>query len=160
MNHLFDTASWIPRAQCGYWPGWLVSLSVVSDLFIWFSYQVIALSISYVLLKRAKGIPFGWLGWFFVAFIFACGWTHAADALMFYKPYYNLTTVILVATGLISLSSMGFVVMAIPKVIKWKTPREIAKLEEYREARVREIGKALVDEQVESTRRNRRVGDV
>ena len=101
ISHLLDTNGFMPRWMCGFWTAFSGWLYIVSDIAIWAAYMSIPLVILYFVSRR-KDIPFIKIFWLFAAFIFACGSTHLADALMFWWPAYRLTGLIYFATAVIS----------------------------------------------------------
>ncbi len=124
LTHLFDTAGFFPRWNCGDWTpghGWL---HVLSDLAIWSAYFAIPCLLVYFVLRR-RDIPFRPIFWLFGAFILACGTTHLMEAVIFWHPVYRLAGVIKLLTALVSWATVIALVPVIPKALAMRTPGEL-----------------------------------
>jgi PAS domain S-box-containing protein len=124
LTHLFDTAGFPPRWNCGDWTpghGWL---HILSDLAIWSAYFAIPCTLAYFVLRR-KDIPFRPIFWLFGAFILACGTTHLMEAIIFWHPVYRLAGVIKLLTAIVSWGTVVALVPTIPKALAMRTPDEL-----------------------------------
>jgi PAS domain S-box-containing protein len=124
LTHLFDTAGFPPRWNCGPWTeghGWL---HILSDLGIWSAYLTIPCVLGYFILRR-KDIPFRTIFVLFGAFILACGTTHLMEATIFWWPAYRLAGVIKLFTALVSWGTVLALMPAVPKVLAMRSPEEL-----------------------------------
>jgi PAS domain S-box-containing protein len=124
LAHLFDTADFPPRWQCGNWSeahGWL---HVLSDLGVWSAYFAIPCILVTLVLRR-RDVPFPAIFWLFGAFILACGTTHLMEAIIFWHPLYRLAGLIKLATALISWATVAALVPVVPKVLAMRSPEEL-----------------------------------
>jgi signal transduction histidine kinase/CheY-like chemotaxis protein len=88
VTGLFDTTGFPPRWQCGTWSEGLGWLHIGSDIAIFGAYTAIPCVLAFFVLRR-KDVPFPAILWLFVAFIFACGFGHLLEAIIFWKPVYR-----------------------------------------------------------------------
>lgn len=90
-----------PRDACLHDPI-LLTLLVAGNLAIFLSYMAIPISLIRVGLHLRKPPPFPVLWALSVAFIGACGLTHAAAVLVFFRPAWHLEAALCLATAVIS----------------------------------------------------------
>jgi PAS domain S-box-containing protein len=105
---LFDTAGFVPRAQCGAWTPALIWLHVVSDLLIWVAY--VSIPIVLFTFSRQKGLPFPRVFRLFALFILACGFVHLVEAVIFFEPIYRFSGVLKAVTAAVSLMTVAALV--------------------------------------------------
>src|SRR5690349_11560253 len=101
LTHLFDTDGWPPRWHCGQWSDSLGWLHIGSDIAIFSAYVAIPCVLAYFILRR-KDFPFPRIMWLFVAFIFACGFGHLIEAVIFWQPVYRFAGLIKLITAVAS----------------------------------------------------------
>jgi len=89
---------------------------IVSDGIIFLSYMAIPAALVFTLARR-RDVPFPGIVALFVAFIVACGITHAADAMMFYHPLYRLLGVIKAITAIVSLTTAVILIRSLPALL-------------------------------------------
>lgn len=124
FSKLFDTVDWPPRWHCGRWTefhGWLY---IISDLLIWSAY----FSIPLVILKyisRRQDVRFIKLYFLFAAFILACGATHFLDAVAFWVPAYRLSALVRLVTGVLSWTTVFYLVRFLPLAFSLKSHNEL-----------------------------------
>jgi chemotaxis family two-component system sensor kinase Cph1 len=115
---LFDTSDLPARWHCGDWSplhGWF---HIASDLAIASAYAVIPVALAgYWWVKRGE-LAFPRLFWFFAAFIFSCGATHAVDALIFYHPVYRVSALMKTITAVASWSTVIALWGVAPRAIR------------------------------------------
>jgi PAS domain S-box-containing protein len=87
------------------WNKHLLALRVVSDAIIFLSYVVISGSLVWLLYKLRHHLYFAWIFFAFGAFVLACGFTHALDILVIWKPMYWLLGGTKLVTAIVSLST-------------------------------------------------------
>ncbi|MGL4549705.1 MAG: hypothetical protein ACRC33_00850, partial [Gemmataceae bacterium] len=116
FRRLFDTGGFVPRLNCGTWTDGLVWLHVGSDLAIWLAY----VSIPLLLVWHARRLNLRavrWIGFLFAGFILSCGFTHFADALMFYHPAYRALGLLKLVTAAVSWATVIAMVPLVPRVV-------------------------------------------
>jgi signal transduction histidine kinase len=114
LTTFFDTSGFPARWHCGSWSDGLGWLTICSDVAIFVAYIAIPLIIiAYV--RQKRDVPFPQVFWLFCAFIFACGTTHLIDAVIFWWPIYPVAGLMKLVTALVSLATVGAVVVALPK---------------------------------------------
>lgn len=143
---LFDTNRWPARWHCGYWSDFHGWLYIISDLMIWFAYFSIPVIILNYFLKKRVGLKFHKIYFLFAAFIMLCGSTHFLDAVMFWAPFYRFNALVRLATGVVSLFTVYYMIKILPDAFKQKTNLElefeIARREEA-ERKLQEANKGL-----------------
>jgi hypothetical protein len=83
----------------------LLMLHLVSDSVIFLSYLSISCSLAWLLYKLKREIAFAWIFVAFGAFILACGFTHALDVVVLWKPLYWLSGDMKLITAIASMTT-------------------------------------------------------
>ncbi|CAN5354369.1 hypothetical protein BH09SUM1_BH09SUM1_25250 [soil metagenome] len=117
FSWLFDTSGFVPRSDCGDWTAVLMWTHVASDALIFFAYMSIPASLAYLAIVKKRDLPFTPLFWFFAAFIFFCGTTHAVEAGMFWSPQYRLNGILKACTAVVSWITVIALVRVMPKAL-------------------------------------------
>lgn len=115
----------MPRWVCGEWTpvhGWLY---IISDVVIFLAYMVIPFAMVYFVRKRWDDLPFRHVFWLFIAFIALCGTSHLVDAIIFYVPLYRFNALVLVATAIVSVITVGSMLKVIPEALRYKSPSDL-----------------------------------
>ncbi|MCE9546655.1 MAG: response regulator [Planctomycetia bacterium] len=116
ISRLFDPSGYNPRWICGSWTngeGWL---HIVSDVAIFGAYTAIPCVLAYFILRK-RDLPFPRILWLFVAFIFACGFGHLLEAVIFWHPIYRFAGVIKLTTAVVSWATVIALVQIVPQVL-------------------------------------------
>lgn len=122
FKKLFSTEGFPPRWNCGRWTDFHGWVYIAGDLLIWSAYFTIPLIIvMYVSRQRNTGIRFQRIYLLFASFILACGSTHLIDALIFWYPVYRFSALARVATGIISWTTVFFLVKSLPTALTLKS---------------------------------------
>ena len=124
FKKLFDYSDWPPRWHCGRWTefhGWLY---IISDLLIWSAYFSIPLVIIKFISKK-QDVKFVKLYFLFAAFILACGATHFLDAITFWIPVYRLNALVRLITGVLSWTTVFYIIKLLPTAFSLKTQQEL-----------------------------------
>ncbi|MEX2336880.1 MAG: ATP-binding protein [Fulvivirga sp.] len=132
FQKLFDYSDFPARWYCG--PGWTDFhgwLYIISDLLIWSAYFAIPMIILWVSFKR-KDVRFHKIYYLFAAFILLCGATHLIDAIIFWYPVYRLSAVVLLMTGIVSWTTVVFLIKTAPIALTLKTSEELEREVETR----------------------------
>lgn len=117
FRNLFDTSDFPARWNCGQWTDGLGWLHIISDAAIFGAYTAIPLVLAFFVLRR-NDIPFPRVMWLFVAFIFACGFGHLVEALIFWQPVYRFAGLIKVTTAVVSWATVVALVDIVPEALK------------------------------------------
>ena len=118
MEHLhaiFGT-QFLPHGSCYLWNRHLIWLHVVSDATIALAYYAIPLELAYFTRTR-DNLPFKWIFWMFVVFIFGCGTTHVMDVWTVLFPAYWLAGMVKAVTAVASIATAIALVRLIPQAL-------------------------------------------
>ena len=124
FTNLLDTSSWPPRWHCGKWTefhGWLY---IISDLLIFSAYFAMPVIIVRYIVSRTNA-RFHKVYILFAAFILACGFTHLLDAVSFWYPVYRFNALARFITGLISWTTVYYLIKLLPVAFSLKTAEEL-----------------------------------
>jgi diguanylate cyclase (GGDEF)-like protein/PAS domain S-box-containing protein len=108
--------SYLPHGFCYLWNPRLLTLHVVSDTIIFFSYLAISGMLAWLLYAERRRIPLAWVFVAFGLFIVACAFTHAMDVVVLWKPYYWLQGDVKLITAIASLTTAAALPFYLPKV--------------------------------------------
>lgn len=126
FGNLFQAEDWPARWHRGTWTvfhGWLY---ICSDLAIWAAYVVIPIFII-LYLKNKPNVPLPRLFWLFGAFILLCGLTHLMDAIVFWWPAYQLSSLIHFLTAIVSWITVVAIYRHLPLAFSLSTPTDFEK---------------------------------
>lgn len=132
IKGIFDTSNWPARWQCGIWSpldGWLY---IISDFLTFSAYMAIPIILWYFLRNHKGDTPFKKVIWLFVLFIFFCGLTHLAEAVIFWYPFYRFSALLRLATAIVSILTAIVLYRNLPDALKFKSPKELEKLVKLR----------------------------
>lgn len=124
FKKLFDGSDWPARWHCGRWTDFHGWLYIISDLLIWSAYFSIPLVIIRYISKK-QNIRFVRLYFLFAAFIMACGTTHFLDAVAFWNPAYRLNALVRLITGVLSWTTVFYLVKFLPLAFSLKSQKEL-----------------------------------
>ena len=118
---------YMPHGHCYLWQTPLVSLHVVSDLFIAIAYFSIPAILIYSIRKR-HDIPFGGVFILFSAFILSCGVGHVLDVWTLWFPNYWISGLERALTAFISCVTAIRLLELTPKFLALRSPQELEAL--------------------------------
>jgi signal transduction histidine kinase/ActR/RegA family two-component response regulator len=116
LSNLFNTDGFPPRWHCGIWTeghGWL---HILSDIAVFGAYTAIPCVLAFFVIRK-KDVPFLRIFWLFAAFIFACGFGHLIEAIIFWEPVYRFSGVVKLMTALVSWATVIALVPVVPKAL-------------------------------------------
>jgi PAS domain S-box-containing protein len=118
MEHLHALLStqFLPHGSCYLWNPALIWLHTISDSLIALSYYAIPVELTYFTRNR-RNLPFKWIFWMFVVFIFGCGTTHVLEVVNVVTPAYWLTGVVKAVTAIASVATAVALVWLIPRAL-------------------------------------------
>lgn len=134
LNELFS-GDFMPHGVCLLWRPGLLMLHAISDLVIALAYISIPLSMSYILWRRKKQLPFYWVTFLFVAFIFLCGITHLVELTSLWRPYYYLEGLLKLMTAAVSIATALIMFPLVPAILA-----KLEQLEEYETMKKEKLG--------------------
>ncbi len=117
LRHLFDTTDFPARWDCGDWSLGHGGLHIGSDVAIFGAYTAIPLVLAFFIFRRKEDIPFPRVMWLFVAFIFACGFVHLIEAIIFWHPIYRFSGLIKLTTAVVSWGTVVALVDIVPRAL-------------------------------------------
>ncbi|GAC1310675.1 MAG: hypothetical protein NVSMB21_18970 [Vulcanimicrobiaceae bacterium] len=132
--------SFLPHGICFRWNPSLVWLHVISDAAIFLAYMAISTMVAIFVCRHRDRIPFGWFFISFGAFVIACGFTHAMDIVVLWRPLYWLAGDVKVLTAIASLTTAVAIPYVLPEIAKLldearasrrEQERKLARLAEY-----------------------------
>jgi signal transduction histidine kinase/CheY-like chemotaxis protein len=116
FSNLFNTSGFPPRWHCGTWTsghGWL---HIVSDSAVFGAYTAIPLVLGFFVIRK-RDVPFPKIFWLFAAFIFACGFGHLIEAVIFWHPVYRFAGVWKLATAIVSWATVVALIPVVPQAL-------------------------------------------
>jgi signal transduction histidine kinase len=120
------SSRFLPHAYCYLYDKRLIALHVGSDLVIWLSYVAISITLTYLVYRTRREIPFSWMFLAFGTFIIACGFTHLMEVVVLWKPFYWLAGDIKLLTGMASVITAIALPPLIPKVHEMVTAAKLS----------------------------------
>src|SRR5206468_2821558 len=117
LQNTFVTDGFEPHGYCFLWEPRLVWLFVTSDTLIGLSYVAISLTLTYLVYKAQRDIPFHWVFLAFGAFIIACGGTHFVDVLTLWNPLYWLQSNVKLITAVASVATAFALPPLVPRAL-------------------------------------------
>ncbi|WP_438971014.1 histidine kinase dimerization/phospho-acceptor domain-containing protein, partial [Methylophaga sp.] len=106
MEH---TSDFMPHGFCISWDVPLLTLHVLSDIFIALAYFSIPLGIVYFVSKK-EGVNFKPVYYLFAAFILACGITHLMGVITLWFPLYYLAGFFKLITAIVSVATAIYLI--------------------------------------------------
>ncbi|HEY0757721.1 MAG TPA: histidine kinase dimerization/phosphoacceptor domain -containing protein [Acidisarcina sp.] len=110
------STTYLPHGFCYLWNRQLLALHVVSDTAIWISYLAISVTLTYIVFRNRKAVPFSGIFVAFGAFIIACGFTHFMDVVVLWIPLYWLAGDIKLITAIASCSTAVTLIVLVPRI--------------------------------------------
>jgi signal transduction histidine kinase/ActR/RegA family two-component response regulator len=114
--NLFNTSGFPARWHCGIWTsghGWL---HILSDLAVFGAYTAIPCVLAFFVLRK-RDIPFPRIFWLFAAFIFACGFGHLIEAIIFWQPVYRFAGLVKLFTAIVSWGTVFALMQIVPQAL-------------------------------------------
>ncbi len=94
----------------------LIWLHVISDVLIGLAYVSISATLSYLVYKASRDIPFNWVLLAFGLFIVSCGMTHFMEVWVVWEPVYWMSGYVKVVTATASVATAVALFPLVPKV--------------------------------------------
>jgi hypothetical protein len=123
---MFDASDFMPRSQCGDWPGWLAAASQAADGLIALAYFVIPLGLFWLWRRKRDVLPRPRMLLGFAWFILGCGLTHVCGVLAFHWPAYRFFVLVSWLTALVSVRVALSLPGAVRHFASLPTPGEYA----------------------------------
>jgi two-component sensor histidine kinase len=143
----FGSNDYLPHAFCYLRRPALVWTHVTADSLIGLAYLAISATLTYLVYKARRDIPFHWIFLAFGLFIIACGGTHVMEVVTIWKPVYVFSAVVKIFTALASLLTAAVLPYNVPHILslvqKAKESEHVTTTlrasEERKEALLREV---------------------
>jgi PAS domain S-box-containing protein len=115
MDHLHALLSpqFLPQGEGYLWNHYLIWLHAFSDSAIAVAFFAIPVELAYFARNR-RDLPFVWIFWMFVVFIFGCGAIHLFEVLTIWHPVYWVEGAIKAVTAVASLATVVALMTLIP----------------------------------------------
>lgn len=126
MQFLFDflgSNDFMPHGMCLLWNPTLLSMHVLSDFLIAFSYYSIAITLVHYM-RRRKDFPFPWHAFIFGMFLVACGTTHLFSIITIWIPLYWLDGLLKIFTATVSILAALMILRGIPLALNLRSTGE------------------------------------
>jgi two-component sensor histidine kinase len=146
-GRLFGADDYLPHMFCYLRRPALVWTHVTADSLIALAYLAISVTLTYLVYKARRDIPFHWIFLAFGLFIIACGGTHAVEVVTIWKPIYVFSAAVKIFTALASLMTAAVLPFNVPHILtlvqKAKASEKVTATlrasEERKEALLREV---------------------
>jgi signal transduction histidine kinase/ActR/RegA family two-component response regulator len=93
-------------------------LHILSDTAVFGAYTAIPIVLAFFVIRK-RDVPFPRIFWLFAAFIFACGFGHLIEAIIFWQPVYRFAGVWKLATATVSWATVIALIPVIPKALNF-----------------------------------------
>jgi two-component sensor histidine kinase len=134
LRHRLLATNFLPHLYCCLSNPILVWTHVIADGLIASSYLAISFTLTYVVFKAWRDLPFHWILLAFGLFIIACGGTHVMEVLTIWIPVYVLAAAVKLFTAVASVTTAVVLPFVVPRVF---TLMEQAKVSEHVTAELR-----------------------
>ena len=111
------SSQFLPHVYCYLYDKQLIALHMSADALIWLSYVAIALTLTYMVRRARREIPFSWLFLAFGTFIIACGFTHFMEIVVLWKPLYWLAGDVKLVTAMASVITAIALPSVVPQIL-------------------------------------------
>src|SRR5581483_3025605 len=115
LFQIFST-QFLPHVYCYLYDRKLIALHIGSDLAIWLAYVAISVTLTYLVYRTRREIPFSWMFLAFGTFIIACGFTHFMEVIVLWKPLYWLSGDVKLVTAVASVITAIALPPLVPRV--------------------------------------------
>lgn len=116
IRHVFQN-DFMPHGHCYFWDKGILIPVVIGDLLTFISYMAIPILI-WKFVKSREDLRFSLIFKAFAAFIFFCGIGHLIDVVNIWEPYYRLSAISKMLTGLVSVGTVILLFKLFPKALK------------------------------------------
>lgn len=121
------SADYLPHLYCYLGKPGLVWSHVISDSLIGLSYLVISCTLTYLVWRSRRDVPFHWIVLAFGVFIVACGATHIMEVITIWVPVYVLSAVVKMITAIASIATAIVLLVRMPAILELvRTTRDAA----------------------------------
>jgi two-component sensor histidine kinase len=114
---LFGSSDYLPHAFCYLRRPALVWTHVTADSLIGLAYLAISVTLTYLVYKARRDMPFHWIFLAFGLFIVACGGTHVMEVVTIWKPVYVLSAAVKIFTAIVSLMTAAVLPFNVPTIL-------------------------------------------
>lgn len=108
--------NYLPYGYCYLWNKRLLTVNAVADSLLCLSCLAISCTLAWLLYREKRNIPFGTIFVAFGFFIVACGFMHAMDVVVLWRPLYWLTGDLKLVTAFASLTTAVELPFWVPRI--------------------------------------------
>ena len=137
LDWLPDDSGLSPHGFCLTWQPGLLAINAGSDAVTMLAYYSIPLTLLWFL-RRRRDLPHAWIGALFIAFIVACGTTHAMSILTLWVPAYPAEGAVKLITAALSIATAIMLWPLVPKLLATPSASQMAALNQELRATVAE----------------------
>jgi len=137
LRHVFEN-DFMPHGHCYFWEKDILIPIVIGDLLTFLSYMAIPILL-WKFVKNREDLRFGVVFKAFAAFIFFCGIGHLIDVVNIWEPYYRVSAIAKMCTGLVSLGTIIMLFKLYPKALKLPSVARLDSLNEELKRKNREL---------------------
>ncbi len=113
----FGSNDYLPHVFCYLNRPALVWTHVTADSLIGLAYLAISVTLTYLVYKARRDMPFHWIFLAFGLFIIACGGTHVMEVITIWKPVYVASAGVKIFTALASLITAAVLPYNVPHIL-------------------------------------------
>lgn len=135
----------MPHGMCYLWKPELVWLHAISDGAIALALFSIPAALLYVVRDRRRDLPVRWTLLLFASFLAACGATHAMGIWTLWNPDHWVAAGVNVVTGLAGLGTAVLLVPMLPRIVAFRSPVELERMNEELEDANRRLEREVVE---------------
>ncbi|MEC7754855.1 PAS domain-containing protein [Roseivirga sp. UBA1976] len=126
FRHVFDS-NFMPHGHCYFWEKEILIPIVIGDGLTFISYMLIPV-VLWRYVKARNDLKFSFVFKAFAAFIFFCGIGHLVDIVNIWEPYYRVSAITKMCTGLVSLGTIVLLFKFFPKALKIGLPGQVEQI--------------------------------
>lgn len=126
LDAMLTTNGYAPHGFCILWDRQLLWLHVLTDALIGVSYVIIALTLTYLVHRARRDIPFHWILLAFGLFIITCGATHFMSVWTFWTPVYWLSGNVKLVTAVASVATAVAFPPLVPRMLSLVSAAKIS----------------------------------
>jgi len=128
MTWLLETERYVARWECAHLEntvGWFI---IAGDAILAVAYALIPVFIYRFWKIKKDVLPFAWMLWMFMAFIWLCALSHVADMAIFWVPVYRLVAAERIVAGVVSLATLWYLPRTVRHFERYSPPHEVERI--------------------------------
>ena len=117
-RNILSSGNFMSHGMCYFWIPELVALHLVSDVLIGLSYVAISATLTFLIHRARRDMPFHWVFLAFGLFIVACGMTHWMEVWTIWNATYWLSGYVKLVTAVASVATAVVLPPLVPKTLQ------------------------------------------